>query len=479
MATKKSNKFNLNQLYVIGGIAAVILLLILIIWPFFNYGNITINSQESSLNISICQSSKNQTTGFPDIYTCFGNNYDISKTINNTDSEKLKPGFYYLLAEKEGFQKYQTNFTISRWQETKLDIKLLSLSRKINNDYTLTLSGNNNQLHYLRESVYIDEQKNDQKKYEIVSLENDQSTVVMEITNITDPTDFKWSPDNQKLILTAAPKNNSQASPQKYFIDITNKKIIPSSIPNDKFAWSTNSQKIYYVYTDLKQDPNSQPPDNLSKYAPYTPPIIEGPNHNTLTIANPDGSDWKSIIKLDKQISNPTLFVSPDNQYIAILDSYQKLFLFNINSQEIKPINSEKNITYLSWSPDSSKILLETIDEANQPEIIYYTLSEQKLNSLKISSFIIKTNWLNNNQLAIAIPVTIPDNYIGLPVTNDRFFIVNFDQPSAADVFPFKTELYNLTDPTASGVFDLSYNSTDKSLYFIDQDHYLYTLTRE
>ncbi len=323
---------------------------------------------------------------------------------------------------------------------------------------------------------YIDPQNMEGCRIE--KLVDNKIEALMDIKSISKPFNFCWSPDYTKLILDAVNSDGENKEVKKFYIDIIKKKI--EKIPfvygaNSYTAWTSgpdvtwcpDSKKIYYVIHDTRIDYYAKPLGKLPPDCGWTPPIIEGPDDNTLATAKLDGSDIQKIIKFEnKEINYPGLIPSPDGNKI-ILTPYmgdRLTYLLDIKTLELNKL-SKTQFEKASWSPDGSKILAQTFYN----ELVYSYVNNIYFNELNIHSYIDKTVWISNNRLIIAVPNSTSGvmNYIGnVPVTRDMLWMV--DLPSGSS-FPFNCNYIN-------GVHSLVFNSDKQCIYFLNVYGCLYSL---
>lgn len=466
-----SNKY----LYLIA-IILVISILALLLWPYIAKGKITINSSTENISIEICKESDAQ-RGMDDTkYTC--NNSLVKIELNSTNNSiSLPTGNYIFIGSKENYYNDFQKFSVNLWKNTNLNSLLTPKATKISENLYYSTSQNyiDNSTELIKYSSSFDDKYQFKESYILEELNNQTITKIGQIDNFSEIKNINWSPDHSKIIFDGISQENENS--QKYYFDITNNFITTSSIPSDNIVWSKNSDKIYYIYQDKKIDFNSTPETNEQAPQGFAPPISIGSNNNTITIANPDGSNWENIYKLDDSYDNPIINISPDNNYLSIITN-QKLYLFNFTSKEINNIIENTPVTETIWSPSSQKLLIETIN--NQlPELQIYNLLDKKVTDLQTQTFIHKTLWINENQIIIAIPNYIPANYVRTNlVTNDTIFITDFDKQPNSENYPYYFENFNQNNPIIIGTHSLSYDNNNQILYYLDQQNYLFELPR-
>nr|HPN67421.1 hypothetical protein [bacterium] len=315
--------------------------------------------------------------------------------------------------------------------------------------------------------------------YQIRQLVNQQEQTIMTIENLAQINKTLWSPDQSQIIVWATEKNSSNTSPQKFIININQQTISKSTIPSDNIAWTPDSQHIYYVFSDIKTV-DEQPPSDLPEGAGWVPTISFGTNNNMLTSANPDGSNWQNIIKLDEHnIFDPILVPSPDNNYIIIISNNHQVYIFDRQNNIVNQFATSESVTDASWSPDSQKILLETYNEKYNPQLVLTALNSNTNQSTNIQTFLSKSTWMNDHELICAIPNYLEQGpYSELPSTIDYFKIIDFNQPSNNTDYPYSTTQLNNTNQVANTAIDLSFNTNNNSLYYIDYDDILYFIPK-
>ncbi|HPH78787.1 MAG TPA: hypothetical protein PLH65_01770, partial [bacterium] len=189
------------------------------------------------------------------------------------------------------------------------------------------------------------------------------------------------------------------------------------------------------------------------------------------TIADPDGSNWQVINKLDNQYYDLTLSKSNDDQYFAITTANYEGFIINNSTATILQLNPEILYRHLSFSPNNTYLLAETIDADYHPSLQYSLLQNINFQPLNITTYLAKTTWLDDNNFVVAIPNTIPTTtFNDLLNTTDRIKQVNISENS------FQILEWNINNQTSEGSYALSANSN--YLYLLDKSNYLYFIPK-
>jgi Tol biopolymer transport system component len=271
-----------------------------------------------------------------------------------------------------------------------------------------------------------------------------------------------WSPDRNSAIVVVSeyekPENKGMSSMEegaitRWLYDFKNNQKITQLPPEiGAVAWSPDSQKI--AYTFLKQD---------GFY---------------LNIANPDGSNSEEITALEA-IYDPFLEWSPDGKKVAVCPPPQislninNIYVVDIETKEIKQLTSDGLSFGAEWLPDSQKILYTKIDEyTKKPSLWAMDADGNNKKDLKISAFTLhRAIWTSNSKKVIcAYSEQLPENYLSKEAEiPDQFAIINIKSGKVK-----KISLPKDRKITTANYLMLS--PDNKTLFFIDRDHYLYSL---
>jgi len=264
-----------------------------------------------------------------------------------------------------------------------------------------------------------------------------------------------WSPDKTKV---ADFTQNQSGAMQPSVFDYTTKRFF-SLNPNIKnIVWSPNSQKIAYQF--------------------------QSSNGSTeISIANPDGSNWKNISKTrlkNFKISWP----SPDKiSLVSDLGGKEPGSLIIINPETGDLTTLLNNIYGLAvnWSPDGQKFIFQQTDQNGKNLKLYLGRVDgaQAPKELPVQTLAKKCVWASDSQtIYCAVPQKLssnaiwPDDYLaGHLVVDDDFYLI--DTSTAK-----KTGLTQLdkTDISVDGQ-NLFLSPLEDYLFFINQKNgWLYNI---
>lgn len=468
-----------NQKIAIGAIIGVILVIIgLLIWPLINTGSLIINTNNIGATFKYCKLGPLQEDELsPHRGVCTAS-FDTGQiTIENPSTILDFPsGEYYLYLNQDGFSPVESSATIRFGQTSEVTIDLLPLTSKYIDDYTADISTNPNTpyiIKYLAGYENPDTQEGYFEKYVVEDLNTGNS--VMDLTGFEDIIDTNWAPDNSKFYMTATSQGDNNATEKKYLVDIAAKTVNEINLPAEKISWAADSNHIYYIFYDAHIDSNFTPPPGPTPPHGYLPPIIKGENHNTLTISDPDGSNWQTIIKLDDIIfNNPDIYPSPDGKHILLIPLNQLAYLYSFATNEVKRYTDFDNIYDASWSPDSAMILFETYYQ-NKPALYIANPITEAYEWTGARSFIYKTTWQNNDTLLFTEPNYIPGPndipYNPIDIIKKIDFTIGTDENIAFEVSPIIE-----SNPTINNAVKLLYNPNQNTLYLLDYENYLNSL---
>ncbi|MEA2113735.1 MAG: hypothetical protein U9P63_03730, partial [Patescibacteria group bacterium] len=165
-----------------------------------------------------------------------------------------------------------------------------------------------------------------------------------------------WSPDKNKIIAISTENELIK----KYFYDYSTKTAIPLSGKMRWIAWAPDRNKIAYQYYNAQNEDNN------------------------ISIANPDGSEWVSII----QTRMKNLVVEwPAKNKISIRTrpsglAKSVIYIISLPSNDLEKINEAYGMSAL-WSPLGNKILFsETNNEGKNLKLKTMDLEKQTISEL-------------------------------------------------------------------------------------------------
>lgn len=236
------------------------------------------------------------------------------------------------------------------------------------------------------------------------NLKKISSTVLNRLTKII------WSPDKEKVIGILSENGYLK----KYFYNYTNGQ---SSIFNEKIgyiAWSPDSKKVAYQFTD----PSSE--------------------QSNISLSNPDGSNYKNIFKT--RLDN--LIVEwPSRNKISLRQpasglSQGILYAISVDTGDFNKILSDLFGLNAKWSPSADKILYSsTNNNGKNPKLFLADETGANSKDLKIAGIADKCAWGKDGKtIFCAIPQKIssnaiwPDDYYkGLVILSDDFYKINLE----------------------------------------------------
>jgi len=219
-----------------------------------------------------------------------------------------------------------------------------------------------------------------------------------------------WSPDKNKIIRIY---QDAEGSISKYFYNHETNQALPLSKDIKEITWSLDDNKIAYQYTN------------------------EITNKNTITIADPDGNNWKNI--LDVRIKNLNLdWISSGITFCEKPSgiAQSSIFLLNPSTGNLTKVLSNIYGMAAKWSPQADKILYSKTNNKGKNLALYLALKDGSgETSANISSLVEKCVWsADNRSLFCAIPKDIsqaevlPDDfYKGIFVSDDEFWKINLE----------------------------------------------------
>lgn len=262
-----------------------------------------------------------------------------------------------------------------------------------------------------------------------------------------------WSPDKEKVIGIFSENDILK----KYFYNYASNQSSLLSTNIGYVAWSPDSKKITYQYTE------------------------QGSDQSTISTANPDGSAWKNIFKT--RLAN--LIVEwPSAQKISLRTPSSGLaqsLLYTIDSAtgDFAKILSDLYGLSVRWSPKADKILYsQTNSYGKNPKLMLSDDKGTSVKNLELAGLADKCVWGKDDRtIFCAIPQQIsqnavwPDDYYkGLILLSDDFYKINLETG----------EKIKIAGSTASVSYDaqeLLLSPKEDYLFFVNRaDGLLYSL---
>ncbi|TSC53323.1 MAG: Uncharacterized protein LiPW39_335 [Parcubacteria group bacterium LiPW_39] len=262
-----------------------------------------------------------------------------------------------------------------------------------------------------------------------------------------------WSPDKEKVIGIFSENDKIK----KYFYDYTSNQ---SALLNERIgyiAWSPDSKKIAYQFTDASGE------------------------QSNISLANPDGTGWKNIFKT--RLDN--LIVEwPSAEKISLRQPVSGLaqgILYAVNSQsgDFSKILSDIFGLNIRWSPKADKILYSSTDNRGRnPQINLTDERGANFKDLKMSGLVDKCVWsYDDRTVYCALPqeisanATWPDDYYkGLVILADDFYKINLETNE-------KTKIAGSTEQVSYDAQELFLSPKEDYLFFVNRaDGLLYNL---
>lgn len=264
-----------------------------------------------------------------------------------------------------------------------------------------------------------------------------------------------WSPDKTKVISIY---QDAEENISKYSYNYKTGQAFSLNEYAQEIAWSPNSDKLAYQYTD------------------------EVTGDNNISTANPDGSAWQSVIQVRMKDVNLDWVGSEIAFYEKPSGLVQSsLFLVNLLSKDLTKVLSNLYGMAIKWSPQGDKILYSKTDSSGRNINLYVALKdgtgETKIN---IPTLVEKCVWSQDNRtIFCALPKNIetaevlPDDfYKGSFVSDDEFLKINSE--TGAKIFLL--EPWERGNQTFDAV-DLFLSPLEEYLFFVNKkDGLLYSI---
>lgn len=221
-----------------------------------------------------------------------------------------------------------------------------------------------------------------------------------------------WSPLKKQALV----EMRADQSVRWYLVDTEKKTELALKDGLETPIWTALGDRIVYKYYDIKTKERS------------------------LSIANPDGSDWKKIG--DSPFKNMNAAVAPQSSMLTFWNegnAFEETSLRSLSlvGSEVKTIFSGKFGAEYVFSPDGQKILMSSTNQKGGTSTMLGLLLNQgvQYQNLLIPTLVAKTAWSkNNSSIYYALPGSLPDNavmpndYFSKPLlTQDTFWKVNIE----------------------------------------------------
>jgi len=281
----------------------------------------------------------------------------------------------------------------------------------------------------------------------------DGSNLIRLSSNIlTDIVKVVWSPNKNKVI--GFFENNQTI--KKYLYNFSDQRAILLNSNIRDIAWAQDREKIAYQYYDPQTEENS------------------------LNIAEPDGSQWETIIKTRMK----DLIVEwPDTSKLAVRTRPSGLtqsvaYIINLADKKMEKIFSGNYGLTLLWSPLGDKILFsETNSQGKKLKLKIADNKGRIIGETKLATLPEKCVWSQDNRVffcavprVIAEKAIMPDDYYkGILNLSDDLYKINLETGQA----------YLLTSESSNNydAINLLLSPQEDYLLFLNKkDNLLYSL---
>jgi len=309
------------------------------------------------------------------------------------ESGQLPPG-------QEGQQPGQGGTTGDQGQITpQAELRIKAISREA--VYSPTITADKSQvIYYLRSNGTIW-----QSNFDGSNLSEVSANALENLINVF------WSPNKDKTITVF---QDGIGNISKYYYEISTSKAILLNKYMQDLTWSNDGKKIIYQY--------------------YNQPTGE----NTISIANPDGSNYSIILKTRLK---DLLVAWPKGTEIYLSErpsglTPSSLYSFNPTNKAFTEIISNVYGFSVKWSLDGNKILYSKTNSGGKGTTLFVAKRNgTDAKSIGLSTFVEKCAWSQDlRYIYCAIPKNIneaeilPDDfYKGTFLSDDDFFKINID----------------------------------------------------
>ena len=265
-----------------------------------------------------------------------------------------------------------------------------------------------------------------------------------------------WSPDKIKVISIY---HDAEENISKSFYDYNTGKVALLDPSIQESAWSPNSDKIVYQYTNELIDVNN------------------------LGTANPDGTNWQNIFQVRMKNINLDWIGSEIAFYEKASGlALSSLFLLDLPTKELTKILSNTYGMAIKWSPQGNKILYSKTNSEGKHIGLYVILKDgSKEANIQTSTLAEKCAWSQDDRSIfcavpkiIGIDEVLPDNfYKGSFISDDEFWKINLETGERTILLePWEKgeEIYNAIDLFLSPLEDYLFfvNKLDGLLYSVE-----------
>lgn len=287
----------------------------------------------------------------------------------------------------------------------------------------------------------------------VFQSEFDGSNLIRLSSNIlTSIVKILWSPEKNKTIGVF----ESDQTIKKYLYDFSSQRAVLLNPNIRDVAWAPDREKIAYQYYDPQTEENS------------------------LNIAEPDGSQWQTILKT--RMKN-LLVEWPAASRLAVRTrpsglAQSVVYLVNLSDKKMEKIFNETYGLTLLWSPLGDKVLFsETNSQGKNLKLKIADNKGRVIGETKLATLPEKCVWSQDNRVFFcAVPRVIPDKavlpddyYKGLLNLADDFYKINMETGQS----------YLLTEESSNNydAVNLLLNQQEDYLIFVNKkNNLLYSL---